>query len=80
MNLAARAERPLKIVELAAAHVTAIEVPDAHRRELFLEQVHELGRRQMVRHVRCFLRFASAWKKFALAAPTELPRMPAISS
>jgi hypothetical protein len=68
-------------IRLGAAPRTRFEVPNALGRQCGrLDQVDEL-RAAQVRHdcdFNNFLRFASAWKKFAFTAPTDVPTISAI--
>jgi hypothetical protein len=64
---------------LRAARLAGLGMRGARGRERVFRQIDEFRQGEMI-HRSNFFRLFSAWKKFAFTAPTELPRMPAISS
>ena len=66
---------------LGATPLATLQMRRTIGAESSLGNIDEVAIRQ-VRHdeLNNFFRFFNAWKKFALTAPTELPRMPAICS
>jgi len=69
-------------LRLSLAVRTRLRVPPTIRRQIWrcLDEIDELGATQMLhdRDFNSFLRFASAWKKFAFTAPTDVPTISAI--
>ena len=67
-----------------AALPATLEMPQSFRRQRLrgLDQIDELGAAQVLHDFEfsSFFKFASAWKKFAFTAPTDVPTMRAISS